>query len=425
MGGQGSGRKTKAKAVCSRPGHGTSHVRFDGTYGPPGHRRQRYRCIPKNGDPPHRFTEVLPREESWTGDCDVCERPVATFDGPQAARNYQFVARGIAGALKAVGAGESYRRASRTSRTRANRERPDPETGKPRSSAHGQLVADWVEVFAPVVFEPHRPSAWPGTGTLVLDHLPFRVSALDAAMKAIPGGAVAFDVLAAMGYVDGQPQIWRLEAFPKATQATWETFLGRLDGQPPRVVCDNHSGMNGAIRKLWPSTDLYLCEWHLEHALDRLLNKEIKAGDPYARALKDKVHTAFAGDAFWEPFVMECRDAGNRSLNRWLNKNDPIIRGQFARRGLTATRPSNMPLTTGGLETRLRPIRDAIHPRRYALKNRARTNRLLMLMQLHANGLDSEIAYRTTIRDWLATNDGRPRGRRRAITDPRGYPSLR
>lgn len=84
-----------------------------------------------------------------------------------------------------------------------------------------------------------------------------------------------------------------------------------------------------------------------------------------------------------------------------------------------------MPLTTGGLEQRLRPIRDAIHPRRYALKNRERTNRLLMLMQLHANGDDSEPAYRKAILDWLLANGGRPRGLRRSITDPLGSPSLR
>jgi hypothetical protein len=70
-------------------------------------------------------------------------------------------------------------------------------------------------------------------------------------------------------------------------------------------------------------------------------------------------------------------------------------------------------------------IRDSIHPRRYALKNRERTNRLLMLMQLDANGDDSEPAYRKAILDWLLANGGRPRGVRRCITDPLGTPSLR
>ncbi|MGI8513265.1 MAG: hypothetical protein ACR2NH_11650 [Solirubrobacteraceae bacterium] len=80
-------------------------------------------------------------------------------------------------------------------------------------------------------------------------------------------------------------------------------------------------------------------------------------------------------------------------------------------------------MTTGGLEQRLCPIRDALHPRRYALKNRERTNRLLMLMQLHANG--DEPGYRTTIRHWLQANAGRPRGTHRAVADPLGVPSIR
>jgi hypothetical protein len=72
-----------------------------------------------------------------------------------------------------------------------------------------------------------------------------------------------------------------------------------------------------------------------------------------------------------------------------------------------------------------RPIRDAIHPRRHALKNRERTNRMLMLMQMHANGDASESAYRKAILAWLLANGGRPRGLRRSITDPRGATSLR
>jgi hypothetical protein len=44
---------------------------------------------------------------------------------------------------------------------------------------------------------------------------------------------------------------------------------------------------------------------------------------------------------------------------------------------------------------------------------------------LHANGDDSEPAYRKAILDWLIANGGRPRGLRRSITDPLGTPSLR
>ena len=73
----------------------------------------------------------------------------------------------------AVGAGATYRQAALVARERARRVRADPETGEPRMTRHGQLVADWVEVFAPVVFEPYRRSGWPTAGSLLLDDLPF------------------------------------------------------------------------------------------------------------------------------------------------------------------------------------------------------------------------------------------------------------
>jgi hypothetical protein len=134
-----TGGKTwsKARATCPRPEHTGSRIRFDGHYGKPGHRRQLYRCVPANGDRPHRFTERLAREESWHDACETCERPVRLHEGPHAARRYQFVARGIAEALQAVGAGTSYRQAALVARERARRLRPDPETGEPRLTRHG------------------------------------------------------------------------------------------------------------------------------------------------------------------------------------------------------------------------------------------------------------------------------------------------
>ena len=152
-------------------------------------------------------------------------------------------------------------------RERARRLRTDAETGEPRSTRHGQLVADWVEVFAPVVFEPHRPGAWPQAGSLLLDDLPFSVR--DPATGRF---RIAFRVFCAAGFERGRPKLWRLEAFPDASQANWEAFLGALQGTPRRVVCDNHSGLTGAVRAAFPAPS-YLCEWHLRHALERLMAK--------------------------------------------------------------------------------------------------------------------------------------------------------
>jgi len=37
--------------------------------------------------------------------------------------------------------------------------------------------------------------------------------------------------------------------------------------------CDNDLGLTAAVRAVFPQADLYLCEWHLKHALGRLLKK--------------------------------------------------------------------------------------------------------------------------------------------------------
>lgn len=413
---------SKAKAACPRPEHAGSRVRFDGRYGKPGHRRQLYRCVPGNGERPHRFTEALPREQAWHDDCESCERPVHLREGPHAARHYQFVARGIAEALVAAGAGESYRQAALVARERAGRLRSDAETGEPRLTRHGQLVADWIEVFAPVVFEPHRPSAWPEAGSLLLDDLPFSVR--DPATGRF---RIAFRIFCAAGFERGRPKLWRLEAFPDASQANWTAFLGALGGMPPRVVCDNHMAMNAAVRAAFPGAELYLCEWHLRHALERLMAK-IRKDDEHRSAIDEllpRVEAAFTGPSFWKPFVRDAHAAEIPRLSSWLDGAGRLVEGQFKRRGPRSRRPTEMPLTTSPMDGLIEPIRASLHPRRYGLKNRGRTNRLLLLMQLHANRQSDPRAYAKSIRAWLEASNGRPRVQRRAVTDPAGQSSLR
>lgn len=380
---------SKATVVCANPEHVESRVRFDGHYGAAGHRRQYYKCIPANGDRPHRFTEVLPREESWEDACGVCERDVGFHEGPHAAKKYQFVARGIAETLSAVGAGATYREAALVARERARRLRADPRTGELRFTRHGSLVMDWVEVFAAVVFEAYRPREWPASGSLLLDDLPFSVR-----NPASDRQRIAFRVFCAMGYEAGRPKLWRLEAFTSKSQADWEAFLGALGGAPPRVVCDNDFGLTNAVRARFPQAELYLCAWHLRHALERLMGK-IRTDDGYRDAidgLLPQVEAAFAGPSFWAPFLERAHAAGIPRLSEWLNTTGQIVEEQFARRGSRATRPADTPLSTSPMDAFINPIRASIQPRAYGLKNRERTNRLLMLMQLHANRQDHEPA---------------------------------
>lgn len=141
-------------------------------------------------------------------------------------------------------------------------------------------------------------------------------------------------------------------------------------------------------------------------------------------ALLPRVEGAFTGPAFWKPFVRDAHAAEIPRLTDWLDGAGRIVADQFARRGLRSQRPADVPLSTSPMDGLIEPIRAAIHPRRYGLKNRERTSRLL-LMQLHANRQDDVLAYAKSIRAWLETNGRRPRIVRRAVTDPGGLASLR
>ena len=171
-----------------------------------------------------------------------------------------------------------------------------------------------------------------------------------------------------------------------------------------------------AIEGRWPGVELHQCEWHLQHALRRLLKKELRQEGPNdeLQELYERAEGALTGPTFWKPFTAAAREIGNESLDRWIAVNGPTIEAQFARRPAPSKRPAEMPLTTAALEQLTRPIASAIYPRRYAFKNRERLNRLLLLMQLHINGDDDVQTYSTTIRRWLEANAGRPTNRTRA-----------
>jgi hypothetical protein len=193
-------------------------------------------------------------------------------------------------------------------------------------------------------------------------------------------------------------------------------------------VCDNDHGLTGAVRARFLDAELHLCEWHLRHALERLMGK-LRSEEPQHQEAIDEllgdVEAAFTGSSFWAPFTERCHAAGIPRVSEWLNSTGRIVAEQFNRRGPRRQRPADMPLSTSPLDAFINPIRASIKPRAYGLKNRERTNRMLMLMQLHANRQDDQRAYVRHIRDWLQANHGRPSVGRRAIVDAGGGVSLR
>src|SRR5207302_4638441 len=133
------GRRRRTPPPCPR--HPGSTVWFDGEYGTPTRRRRRYRCLPAGGEPSHRFSELLPRQ-----------RAVAGVQGTPTPRHFSYSAAEVAAALVAVGEGMSYRAAAGRVEERVRGSRPGPD---------GNSVADWVEVFAPILFARYGATSWP------------------------------------------------------------------------------------------------------------------------------------------------------------------------------------------------------------------------------------------------------------------------
>jgi len=192
------------------------------------------------------------------------------------------------------------------------------------------------------VFEPYRPREWPTSGSLLLDDLLFRVRDPDTGRH-----RVAFRISCAMGYAAGRPKLWRLEAYTSKSQVDWEAFLAALPGSPPRVVCDNDGGLVNAVRSRFPDSELYLCEWHLRPAVDRLMGKIRTEGEhrDVIDELLGDIEAAFTGPTLWTPFVERAHAAGIPRLSEWLSTTGRVREEQFGRRGQRSTRPVEMPLT--------------------------------------------------------------------------------
>lgn len=160
------------------------------------------------------------------------------------------------------------------------------------------------------------------------------------------------------------------------------------------------------MRTVFPEAELYLCEWHLRHALEHLMAK-IRQRDEHRAAIEallSRVEAAFAGPSFSQPSVREASAADIPRLSNWLEGAGRVIEDQFRRRGLRHLRSADTPLSASRLDGLIEPIRAALHPRRYGLKNRERTNRLLLLMQLHANRQGDMPAYAKDIQcGWKPT----------------------
>lgn len=289
----------------------------DGSYGTPP--RQLFRCIgevvnERTGEVRgfHRFTPTLPRLMTASGVCDTCEGPVHPHAGPVTSRAYGFPLREIAAAFVAVGTGASYTRAADRARVATRRPRLAGEVG-------GALVAEWLDLLAPVVLATRAETSWPHT--LVLDRTHFMVE-----NRRTHTQTLAFHVMGAYGYPDDgtKPRVWGLHATHRARDVDWAEFLRTLDvGTPPAlVITDGEGAITAAVRMVWPTAPspslpvpfVKRCEHHL-HANGVAAMRSDGIGG-WAHDLRRRLDTAFLRQEGWDELVEKA--AGYPATSTWL-----------------------------------------------------------------------------------------------------------
>lgn len=372
----------------------------DGRYGrPPG--RQRYRCTDPSSGSFHRFTPPLPRELTVGGVCTSCDTEVAAHAGPVVTRTYRHRLHLVADALVAVGRGVSYTRAAQRARVAAGR---DPLEG----DGAGQLVAEWVDAWAPVILRAHAETAQ--VETLVLDSTDFWWTNRRTSQR-----RREFAVLLAYGYLaTGQRRLLGVHAAPTARTGDYLDLLAGLNlpGPPASVVADDDRAIRAAVRAMW-GTDagaphLFTCEYHLRQRAQEALQTD-RADAPRGRWMR-RLDTAFRRPEGWEEFRDTCATLG--AAARWVAANDQLISAQVAARHQLPPHYS-----TAAAEAAAAKLRGLFEQRSFALRNARRTNLLLGLARLHLNNQDDAAIYHRILREHTEALGGHPETRQRANRD--------
>lgn len=369
--------------------------------------RQRYVCLQESGDR-HTFTEPLPRLAPVVDprSCSLCERTFSTRDAPRGPRKHSFPLAEIARALVLVGGGWSYRSAGERVRRDAGIHRARHAAPIGHRCRDWALVADWVELFTPLLARELMPRRWPRS--VVFDAVPFRLAGrtMPSGFPMHSGGAPAWSVLVAGGWDDtGRMRIYIMRAVPGTPASRdWLELMASLQGTPTRVVSDDDQAIRSAARVHWPSATLVI-GWdklmrRLRDADDSAIRKDRRHAehDPIWVASKD----AFLSRRNWVNFRAIVRACGPAPRTEaWIRRNRGLVRRQWR---LEPPWPSS----TGHLEQKAAEMRAMLVNRKAMFRNRDRTTLLLTLIALHQNGIDNVRHYTRLISEHLAQLGGQP-----------------
>lgn len=373
---------------------------MDGKYGRPP-KRQRYRCIAPDGKF-HSFTPVLPREMTPGGVCASCDTTVAAHKGPVVSRAYRHGLHLVADALVSVGRGVSYTSAAQRARVAAGREPLAGEGG-------GQMVAEWVDAWAPVILAKNADHGL--VETLVLDSTDFSWTNRRTGQR-----RREFAVLIAYGYTaGGRRRVLAARANCTAQAADYLRLLVALNLTVPplSVVADASGAITSAVQAMWPvargpAPFMFACEHHLRMNAAKALKAD-NAHAPTGRWMR-RLDTAFRRPEGWEEFRDACAPLGAAAV--WVAANDRVVSAQVAaRQGLPAH------YSSAGVDAAAAKLRGLFEQRSFALRNAQRTNLLLGLAVAHLNNEDDALAYHRALREHSTKSGGQPAARQRSNRD--------
>jgi hypothetical protein len=392
-----------------------------GTYGSPP--RQLFECRPngpwkapdgsrKRRPGTHRFAGQLPRLLRDPGICPHCDTEVARHQGPLLSRKYEFHLRLAAQALVDVGTGKTYTQAAQRARQAAGRSPysgPDP---------NGALVAEWVDVFAPVLLGAEAETAWPET--LLLDSTNFFITNTRTRQR-----SEAFNVFGLYGYPAGasRGRLWGLWAAHRENQATWAQALAYIEDlgrartgeltawtPPAMLLTDGAASVSLAAAAYWPGTGIgpdtgpggsapfhRRCEWHLrKNARAAMKLHRINGGRQY---LMRRLDTAFKRDEGWAEFSE--RSAPFSHITAWRSSVQEQVDAQVSRRHLLP--PHH---TLAALDQVFERVKPMLARRAFCFRNQRRMNLLLGLMRLAELKRDDVDDYHQLLREAAVAGGG-------------------
>lgn len=412
------------------PTHPASRTVRDGkTRSARGIERQRYRCTPANGDPVHRFTPAPSRLAVDHGEtCPECARERGVNQGDtNAGHGYKFTTRIIAAALADLAGGSPYGAVGVAAKAQMDARyghrplqpdlEPDWDTHAVREARKRarrrawRLSADWVAAFSPVLYQPWAAvargevdAALAGSAkdrpvvALLLDDIPIFTKARNGQRQ-----RQLFSVLAASeSFIDrdNQTRVTRLRllrAYPDHSAEAYKLVLAELGYVPDIIVADGGPGIGAAVRALAernPGRPFTLClsAYHLRRQLLRQFSVLTKPHGFRPGDLEDRLAdwsfcaSSVAWQTWWGDYEARLVAQGippSAWPNRWITSVKPVVDAQMVVFDETRV----LPRSTGALEATLfEVVKQSMTWRGPGFGNLERTNRLLDLMTLRANG---------------------------------------